>query len=107
VLHSTCCCCTLLWHINGSAVAPARVAALQHPHPCAHVLEPPRDIKRNAPAARHQDAGIVRIQSRASLLSLSVCCAPVVKRVVWDSAAQCLMHRLGMIHMTTHSTRTL
>ena len=42
--------------------SPARLAALQHPDPGAHVLEPARDCQGHASAACHQDAGIVWIQ---------------------------------------------
>ena len=43
---------------------PARLVALHHPDPGAHVLQPPRDVQRDAAAARHEDAGVVRTQRR-------------------------------------------
>ena len=44
------------------APTPAGVGALHHPHPGAHVLQAAGDVQGHAAAARHQDAGVVRVQ---------------------------------------------
>ena len=97
------------------AGAPARVTALQLPHPGAHVLEAARDLERHAAAARHQDAGIVGVQRRARRQRRAAPRAPAaqhMKLVHWglqtlDLHAASAAPRRALLLRTTRSSDSM
>ena len=81
--------------------SPAGVAALQHPHPGAHVLQPARGYERHAAPARHQDAGIVWVQRLGHCSEGPATTGGRVTHACGSSAGQACSHRSSMDHAGT------